>query len=464
MKSRIAGLTVALLLTWPGAVRPRTVWAAEAPAAPATTSPGAGRSSSAPDPQPRYRDGRTAQAAPASSSAPNTAAPSPPQEPYLRNSFERIRNYLPDLASGLLVFAVGVLVAYLIRFVLLRVLSRTGLDSFLRRNGLIAAPPPHFPQQKYGVEGDAARRRAIRDTEPYQSYFGRSPARRWRAEESASYRPPPEPAEEKVFPIDEGAPLEPESKPRDIYEQRLEGSPPVEHPPIYERKSESFSEERYSFDSADTPDHPSVSGDAQYYLEQEEFDLQRHHIPAGREDEEPAPVAPMRRAEDLYRSRVGTRVVAGTVFWIIVIATLMEACRAARLYNFASGLDDILAYIPHLIAAVLIFIGSILVANWIRERLVGGDASTASLVGGAVKAGILTIGGFMALRELQIAPDIVKIAFTLAFGAIALATALALGLGSRKVAEQMTSEIYDDNASKLKEFSRKFRKGPDKAA
>jgi hypothetical protein len=142
----------------------------------------------------------------------------------------------------------------------------------------------------------------------------------------------------------------------------------------------------------------------------------------------------------------------------------MEACRTARLYSFASGLEDILGYIPHLIAAVLIFIGSILVANWVRDRLVSGDPSTASLVGGAVKAGILTIGGFMALRELQIAPDIVKIAFTLAFGAIALATALGFGLGSRKVAEQMTSEIYDENSSKLREFGRRLRKDPEKAA
>src|SRR5207248_11123151 len=180
------------------------------------------------------------------------------------------------------------------------------------------------------------------------------------------------------------------------------GSPPAAHPPIYESEPEGRSEERYSVDPADTTDHPSVSGDAQHYLEQEEFNPERHDIPVSPEDQEPVSAPRLRRADDLYRSRIGTRVVANTVFWIIVIAALMEACRAARLFSFASGLDDILAYIPHLIAAVLIFIGSILVANWIRERLVDGDASTAPLVGGAVKAGILTIGGFMALRELQI--------------------------------------------------------------
>src|SRR5690349_21604449 len=102
MNSRIAALTVALLLILPldaNCARSSLV-AAQAPGATTRSS------NSAPDPQRRYGDGRAAQTTPAPVSVPN-AAPSPPQEPYLRNSFDRMRNYVPDLASGLLVFAVG---------------------------------------------------------------------------------------------------------------------------------------------------------------------------------------------------------------------------------------------------------------------------------------------------------------------------------------------------------------------
>jgi hypothetical protein len=49
----------------------------------------------------------------------------------------------------------------------------------------------------------------------------------------------------------------------------------------------------------------------------------------------------------------------------------------------------------------------------------------------------------MALRELQIAPEIVTIAFTLTLAAIALAAALAFGLGSRNVAGQVTQQWYE---------------------
>ena len=68
------------------------------------------------------------------------------------------------------------------------------------------------------------------------------------------------------------------------------------------------------------------------------------------------------------------------------------------------------------------------------------------LVASSVRAGVLALGAFMALRELQIAPEIVTIAFTLTLAAIALAAALAFGLGSRNVAGQVTQRWYERQA------------------
>ena len=459
MRSRIAALTIGLLLTWAVLSSVSAVHAATHQSA--TTTKQSVPATPAPDPSLRYREGSNSQA-PDSARSSSAAAPRPPQEPYLRNEIELIQAYLPDLVAGLVVLGIGALIAYGIRLLLLRILARTRLDAFLERNGIIARSPLLSSVERDQWERAARHRDFIRQSEPYQSYFGRSPARRWRPDESFSYKPPEIVEEENVSREAGPAHAEPDEGAESSRSQHFGHGSLTEHPPLYEQKTERFSEERYAFDTAESTDHPSVSADAQEYLAREEFDPERHQSAESPHPTEPQPR--MRRAEDLYRVRIGTRLVANTVFWIIVIASLMEACRTARLYSFASGLEDILGYIPHLVAAVLIFIGSILVANWVRDRLVGGDPTTASLVGGAVRAGILTIGGFMALRELQIAPDIVKIAFTLAFGAIALATALALGLGSRKVAEQMTSEIYDENSSKLREFGRRWRKDPDKAA
>jgi hypothetical protein len=51
--------------------------------------------------------------------------------------------------------------------------------------------------------------------------------------------------------------------------------------------------------------------------------------------------------------------------------------------------------------------------------------------------------GTLALRQTQIAEDIVNMAFTLILGAIAVATALAFGLGARDLAARELERWLD---------------------
>ncbi len=136
--------------------------------------------------------------------------------------------------------------------------------------------------------------------------------------------------------------------------------------------------------------------------------------------------------------------VAQAIFWTILLITLAQVARSWHMETIAAGLSTVIAYIPHILAAVLIFLCSVVVADWVRDRVIGRpNFGQSRLVGGGVKAVVLTFGGFMALRELQIAPDIVRIAFTLVLGAIALSVALAFGLGGRIAAERITNEFYE---------------------
>jgi hypothetical protein len=56
---------------------------------------------------------------------------------------------------------------------------------------------------------------------------------------------------------------------------------------------------------------------------------------------------------------------------------------------------------------------------------------------------VILLAVFMALQELGIATDIVTTAFAILFGAIALAMALAFGLGNRDLAGEVTREWYE---------------------
>jgi hypothetical protein len=153
---------------------------------------------------------------------------------------------------------------------------------------------------------------------------------------------------------------------------------------------------------------------------------------------------------DSSDSRAGTRWTGSAVFAIVMLAAVMQAARAWNLQMVAVGVSQLIGYIPHLIGAAVIFAAALYFADWVRGRMARGEGARAGqrpLVASAVRAAILAMGAFMALRELQIAPEIVTIAFTVTLAAIALAAALAFGLGSRNVAGQMTQKWVDRQAS-----------------
>jgi hypothetical protein len=146
----------------------------------------------------------------------------------------------------------------------------------------------------------------------------------------------------------------------------------------------------------------------------------------------------------------GSRWTGSAVFAVVMLAAVMQAARAWNLALVASGISQILAYVPHLIGAAAIFAAALYFANWVRDRIARGEGMRPGqrpLVASSVRAGVLALGAFMALRELQIAPEIVTIAFTLTVAAIALAAALAFGLGSRSVAGQVAQQWYERQAS-----------------
>jgi hypothetical protein len=154
----------------------------------------------------------------------------------------------------------------------------------------------------------------------------------------------------------------------------------------------------------------------------------------------------------LDRNRVedkrGSRWTGKAVFWVVLLVALMNAARAWNLEMLAVGIGRVLAYVPHVIGALVIFAAALYFGTWVRDRIAQREMeregrSQKSILASTVRAGILALGAFMALRELQIAPEIVTLAFGVTLAAIGLAAALAFGLGSRGVAERLTHQWYE---------------------
>ena len=118
-----------------------------------------------------------------------------------------------------------------------------------------------------------------------------------------------------------------------------------------------------------------------------------------------------------------------------------------------------------MIAAVLIFvIGAALagVAAGLAHKLMG-DTTTGRVVRAATPSLIMAIVVFMVLTQLKIAPVIVTATYIALIGMLALAGALAFGLGSREVAADMARNAYGSAQNNGNQVKKDMRLGRERA-
>ena len=151
-------------------------------------------------------------------------------------------------------------------------------------------------------------------------------------------------------------------------------------------------------------------------------------------------------------------------FWFIFLGALAIAVSQlgiAALDNFVAAIG---AYLPNVIAAVLIFVvaGAIAAAIGGLVARTMGDTPTGKVVGSVVPVLVMAIATFMILNQLQIAPEIVTITYAALLGAAALAMALAFGLGGRDVASQMLGDAYSKGQEQRGQVKRDMEVGKER--
>lgn len=132
-------------------------------------------------------------------------------------------------------------------------------------------------------------------------------------------------------------------------------------------------------------------------------------------------------------------------FWFIFLFAISAAIGALKIAALTDFIAQVQAYLPNIIAAVLIFVIAAALAGAVGGAVhkLMGDTPTGKMVRAIVPGLILAIATFMVLDQLNIAPQIVTITYAALIGMLALAAALAFGLGGREVASKMLSDAYD---------------------
>ncbi len=140
------------------------------------------------------------------------------------------------------------------------------------------------------------------------------------------------------------------------------------------------------------------------------------------------------------------------VYWFIVIAFLLAACSSLGLYALSSFLAAVLAYLPNVIAAVLIMLAAVVLANFVR-RIVTASVLSAKLhaahfLGTLTWWSVVIFGFLAALSQLQIAVTIIQSIVTGFIAMLALAGGLAFGLGGREYASHLLGRLRERTESR----------------
>src|SRR5215212_9459191 len=129
------------------------------------------------------------------------------------------------------------------------------------------------------------------------------------------------------------------------------------------------------------------------------------------------------------------------VFWFVFIIAITMAADALGIPQVSVILAQLIAYIPQIIAAILILILAALLANFISGIVRGATGS--NVLASIAQYAIIAYAVFAALTQLGVAVQLTANTFLIVLGAVALAAALAFGIGGREVARDILEKAYN---------------------
>jgi uncharacterized membrane protein YfbV (UPF0208 family) len=141
-----------------------------------------------------------------------------------------------------------------------------------------------------------------------------------------------------------------------------------------------------------------------------------------------------------------SNLVATVAFWFVLGIAILLALSALQIPELGAAIGGVVAYLPNVIAAILILVVGVALAAGIgavTQRLAGGTM-IGRVVQTALPAVIVAIAISMALVQLQIAPMIVLATYVIVLGSLGLGLALAFGLGARSVAGRIVEQGYQE--------------------
>ncbi|MFN7944265.1 MAG: mechanosensitive ion channel [Blastocatellia bacterium] len=124
----------------------------------------------------------------------------------------------------------------------------------------------------------------------------------------------------------------------------------------------------------------------------------------------------------------------------IMLFALIESAQLMGFATLSGLISQFTVFAGQLVTGIVIFGVGLYLANLAVAAVRSSGIANADTVATVARIAIVVLAGAMALRQMGLASEIINMAFGLLVGAIAIATAIAFGLGGRESAASMVEE------------------------
>ena len=149
--------------------------------------------------------------------------------------------------------------------------------------------------------------------------------------------------------------------------------------------------------------------------------------------------------------RIGIReslnqVVPRLVYYLLLVLFAKTAADSMGLVAISDAIGAFMGYLPNIVAALLIMVLGSAAAQFagrtVSESALNSGIEFGPALGGLVSGLLLFVLGIMAIGQLQIDTDIIRVVTSAILAGFALAFGLSFGLGSRDLARNILAGYY----------------------
>jgi hypothetical protein len=150
-----------------------------------------------------------------------------------------------------------------------------------------------------------------------------------------------------------------------------------------------------------------------------------------------------------------SRLMGRIIFWTVTAIFIMLALQQLEMRPIDRLIERVFDYIPDILAGLLILAIGYILSNFLARAVliasVNAQLPHARLLAVGTRWGILLFTLAMALEQLGIGGHVVLVGFSILFGGVVLALALALGLGGKNLAKSFLEERFGRDKTEASE-------------